>query len=204
MAAITKMMVSLALNGFSGWQVLTIEQILGKPAEEVRLEDLRGLSRRQVLDLFHATDAPEFKKIKGEYKAEVLPVGPFAGVASFYTHRLFGPGRWEGKAFFPFSDRSGWGYNIFSVNKKNRETPARTCKMNTYHGLSNIDDKSSLHLDYAAHNGFLNHTMHDEIRRINDELYIGMGYMSVGGGPTNPAPFALYGKPSKWVGPDKG
>ncbi len=203
MASITKVMVSLALNGFSGWKALTIEQILGKPAEEVRLEDMRGLSRRQVLDLFHAADAPEFKKIKGEYKAEILPAGPFAAVAAFYTHKLFGPGHWEGKAFFPFSDRSGWGYNIFSVNRKSRETMARTCKMNTCHGLSNIDNKCSLHLDYAAHNGFLNHTMHDEIRRINDELYIGMGYMSVGGGPANPAPFVLFDRPSKWVGPDK-
>ena len=71
--------------------------------------------------------------------------------------------------------------------------------MNTYQGLSHMDNKDSVHLDYAAHNGFLNHTMHDEIRRINDGLFIGMGYMSVGGGPANPAPFVLFGQPSVWV-----
>lgn len=203
MVSLSKVLVSLTLNGFSGWRNLTIEQILSKPAAEAGLEDMRTLTRRQVLDVFHAADVPEFPKIKGEYKAEVLSAGPFAAVAAFYTHKLFGPGHWEGKAFFPFSDRSGWGYNIFSVTGNAREATARTCKMNTYLGLSNMDDKDSLHLDYAAHNGFLNHTMHDEIRRINDALLIGMGYMSVGGGPANPAPFVLYGKPSDWVGPDK-
>lgn len=203
MVSFSKAVVSLALNGVSGWRESTIENILGKPEPEIRREDMRELTRRQVVDVFHAADAPLFTDLKGEYRAEVLPVGPFAAVAAFYTHKLFGPGHWEGKAFFPFSDRSGWGYNIFSVKRKHHRTTARTCKMNTYLGLSHMDNRNSVHLDYAPHNGFTNHTMHDEIRRINDELYLGMGFMSIGGGPANPAPFVLYGEPSNWVGPDK-
>jgi len=56
---------------------------------------------------------------------------------------------------------------------------------------------------YRAYNGGLVHSMHDEIRKINDTLYMGMGYMAAGGGSINPAPFILYEKPSAWVGPDK-
>ena len=44
--------------------------------------------------------------------------------------------------------------------------------------------------------------MRDEIRQINDNLFIGAGYMGLGGGPINPAPFALIGPPKPWVGPD--
>jgi hypothetical protein len=45
--------------------------------------------------------------------------------------------------------------------------------------------------------------MRDEIRQINDTLFIGAGYMGLGGGPINPAPFALIGPPKPWVGPDR-
>lgn len=201
---ILKLLVNLVLNGFSGWSKKSPDEILGKSAAEAGPEDLRRLSRSQVVSLFHAADAPDFASMKGEYSAEVLSVGPFKFVADFYTHKIFGPGRWKGKAFFPLLDSSGWGYNLFAVNgKKGGGGIARTCRMNTYHGLSYIDDKASFHLDYSPWNGFLNYTMHDEIRKINDRLFLGMGYMSAGGGPLNPAPFMLYGEANPWVGPDK-
>jgi hypothetical protein len=72
--------------------------------------------------------------------------------------------------------------------------------MNTYIGASNIDRKMSFHLDYSPYNSGLVHSMHDEIRKINDNLYIGMGYMAAGGGSINPAPFVLVGPPAVWVG----
>ena len=34
-------------------------------------------------------------------------------------------------------------------------------------------------------------------------VFLGMGYMAAGGGSINPAPFVLYGKPDKWVGPEE-
>jgi hypothetical protein len=45
--------------------------------------------------------------------------------------------------------------------------------------------------------------MRDEIRMINDNLYIGMGHMALGGGSINPAPFLLIGPPAKWIGLDR-
>jgi hypothetical protein len=44
--------------------------------------------------------------------------------------------------------------------------------------------------------------MCDELRKINDTLFIGAGYMALGGGPVNPAPFVVVGKPRPWVGID--
>jgi hypothetical protein len=43
-------------------------------------------------------------------------------------------------------------------------------------------------------------TMHDEVRQVNDNLYICAGYMSVTGGGMNPGPFVLVGPPSKFSG----
>ena len=182
----------------------SIEQILGKPPEKANIEDIKLLSKSEIVQLFYAASAPEFTSMNGEYKAQTLPVGIMSPVVDYFTHHFFGPGRWEGKAFFPKEKHKGWGYNMFSLKDGNNGiTLIRTRKMETWVKKSEIDDKDSFHLVYRAYNGGLVHSMHDEIRKINDTLYMGMGYMAAGGGSINPAPFILYEKPSAWVGPDK-
>jgi hypothetical protein len=75
--------------------------------------------------------------------------------------------------------------------------------MDTYIAKSNIDRKDSFHLDYSQYNKDMAGLIRDEVRKINDELYIGMGYLMFPGGSLNPTPFILHGKFRKWVGPDK-
>jgi len=141
--------------------------------------------------------------MKGEYRARTLAVGIMAAGADFFTHNFFGPGRWEGKAFFPFGNDKGWGYNLFRVvGVDGREAIVRTRKMDTFIGRSLIDDKSSFHLVYSPYNGGAVKSMRDEIRMINDRLYLGMGHMALGGGPVNPAPFILIGPAERWIGLD--
>ena len=70
--------------------------------------------------------------------------------------------------------------------------------MDTRLGPSRIDDRTSFHLVYKAYNGGLVASMQDEIRQVNDSLFVCMGYMGAGGGPINPAPFILHGEPSPW------
>jgi hypothetical protein len=72
-------------------------------------------------------------------------------------------------------------------------------------GKSNIgkDGKISFIVDYCFENSGMIHSMKDEIRQINKNLFIGAGYMALGGGSMNPAPFALIGPPTPWSGPDK-
>jgi hypothetical protein len=120
----------------------------------------------------------------------------------FYAHHLMGPGHWEGKAFFPFEKEKGWGYNLFTEKENGKSRIARTMKMDTFVGKSRFDDKESFHLVYKAYNEGRNHSMRDEIRKINDGLLIGFGCIAWNLGTLNPTPFILYGEPSKWVGPD--
>lgn len=186
-----------------GYDGRTMEQILGIPIEKASKGDVENLSKSEIMQLFYAAHAPEFSTMNGEYKASTLPVGIMAPFADYFTHHFFGPGYWEGKAFFPQNKDRGWGYNLFTVKKGNPRTfLARERKMDTWVGQSEIDDKDSFHLVYKDYNGGFVHSMHDEVRKINDTLFICMGYMAIGGGSINPAPFILHGKPSAWVGPD--
>ena len=65
------------------------------------------------------------------------------------------------------------------------------------------DGKFSFKIDYRMFNSGSVKSMRDELRRINENLYIGAGYMGLGGGSINPAPFALIGPPTPFKGADK-
>jgi len=195
--------INILQKGIGGYKGESMQTILGVDPATATIDDLKKLDKAQIFQLFYAATAPEFASMKGEYKAKTLPLGIMAASADFFTHNFFGPGHWEGKAFFPFEKIKGWGYNLFKVSSDDKVSIARTRKMNTYVGKSTIDDRNSFHLDYSPFNGGLVHSMHDEIRKVNDRLFICMGHMAAGGGSINPAPFILHGEPSPWVGPDK-
>ncbi len=201
--------LQLALTGISilqkggAYKGQTVQEILGVAPEKATVNGILKLDKATVFQLFYAAPAPPFQEMKGEYGAKTMPVGVLAISADFYTHHLFGPGRWAGKAFFPFEKEKGWGYNIFSgKDKDGKEILFRVRKMNTYMGKSRIDGKDSFHLDYSPYNSGTVHSMHDELRKINDNIFLGMGYMALGGGSINPAPFLIIGPAAKWAGTD--
>lgn len=188
--------INILQNGIGGYKGKSVAEILGVSPEKATLRDIKKLSKAQVMQLFYAATPPEFSSMKGEYRAQLLPLGILAPSAAYYTHHFFGPGHWEGKAFLPSEGEQGWGYNIF-VRKG---IAHRTRKFSTYMGPSTIDKRPSFHLNYRSHNSGLVHSMHDEVRKINDDLYICMGHMGLGGGAINPAPFVVQGPPTPWVG----
>jgi hypothetical protein len=201
--------VQLALTGINilqkggAYKGQSMEQILGVTPGKATVKDIEKLDKAALFQLFYAAPAPQYEELKGEYNAKTLSVGVLAPSADFFTHHFFGPGRWLGKAFFPFEKDKGWGYNMFSSkNKDGQDEVFRTRKMNTYIGKSLIDGKDSFHLDYSPHNSGTVHSMHDELRKINDDILLGMGYMWLGGGSINPTPFVIIGPAVKWVGPD--
>lgn len=202
--------VQLALTGINilqkggAYKGQTMEKILGVAPEKATISGILKLDKAALFQLFYAAPAPKFEEVKGEYGGKTLPVGVLAPSADFFTHYIFGPGHWMGKACFPFEKDKGWGYNIFAgKGKDGTEVLFRTRKVNTYIGKSLIDGKDSFHLDYSPYNSGTVNSMHDELRKINDNIFLGMGYMGIGGGSINPAPFLIIGPAAKWVGPDK-
>ncbi len=182
------------------WDGRSMEKILGVPPEKATLDDIKKLSKAEIFQLYYAANVPSFENVGGEYIAVTVDVGILASGAAYFTHHFFGPGRWEGKAFNPSEKDRGYGYNIFRDAAGN---VYRTRRMDTEIGPSDYDGKPAFKLNYAAYNSGTVHSMRDEIRRINDHLFLGLGYMALGGGKINPAPFALIGPAKAWVGVDQ-
>lgn len=192
--------VNIAQKGCGGYKGETMEQILGVPADKATAADIEKLSRAKVVQLFYAASAPLYEDLNGEYKAGMAGGGIMGPSSKLYVAFLFGPGAWSGKAF---SSKEGYGYNIFIRNENGKDIATRTRKMKTFIGKSKYDGKQSFHLDYSSFNGGLIHSMRDEIRKINDNLYLGMGAMAASGGTVNPMPFVLSGEAAPWVGVDE-
>jgi len=195
--------INILQNGPGKWDGRTVDEILGIETEKATVADIEKLSKSDVMQLFFAADSPVFINMKGEYKAKLVPVGIFYNVSEYYSHHFMGPGRWEAKCFYPIEERKGQGYNLFTVFDDGKSKSVRTLRMDTFVGPSKFDSKVSFHLVYKAYNKDKNESMCDEIRRINDNLYIGLGYLTWNLGTYNPTPFVLYGESAQWVGPDK-
>jgi hypothetical protein len=178
----------------------SMEKILGVAPEKATLDDINKLSKAEVFQLFYAAPAPAFAELKGEYTAVGLDKGILAKPTALFTDHVFGEGHWEGKAFFPFEKDKGNGYNISSDSSGKIH---RTRRMDTQIGPSDYDGKPSFKLNYCAYNSGTVNSMRDELRRINKNLYLGLGYMGLGGGSINPAPFVVMGPAKAWAGADK-
>jgi len=190
----------------------TMAQILGVDPKAATFDDVEKLSRKDKMQLFYAALAPDFKKLNGEYEARLLTGGILGKSSALFTHHVFPTGlpklnaRWVGKAFSANETDAGTGYNIFTeTNADGTVSTPRIRTMRTSMDRSKVgkDGKLSFLVDYSFDNTGTIHSMRDEIRQINDNLFIGAGYMALGGGPINPAPFALIGPPKPWVGPDR-
>lgn len=199
-------LIALAATGINIFQKggaydgRSMEKILGVGPEKATLDDIKKLGKAEIFQLYYAADVPSFENVRGEYAAVTVDVGIMASSAAYFTHHFFGPGRWEGKAFHPVLKDKGYGYNIFKDADGKRY---RTRKMDTAIGPSDYDGKPAFKLNYGAYNAGTVQSMRDEIRKINDNLFLGLGYMALGGGKINPAPFALIGPAKEWVGFDQ-
>ena len=210
------------------WQGKSILEITGKEREYLRLEDLLTLKHDQLIALFHQLPAPQFNEMRGEYKAVPLDCGGALRqmLTDVFLHRVWG--KWQGKSFEPLGPDHGHGYNNFKVYRANRdegplssilhamlrpvfnylmgrgkEETIRIIRMKTRLGNSVYDQNQSFHLEYHDYTPFPVSTMRDEVRKINDKLYLGQGILGISFGARNIFPFALVGPPAPWVGPDR-
>ena len=192
--------VNILQNG-GKWRGQTVEQILGMPADKATINDLKALSKAQLMQLFYAASVPDKHILDGEIAGTALAVGVFFPFAAFFLTYIYGQGaRWVGKGFRPDSAATPPEYNLF----KHKKSPSvqRKRRMSTYLAKSALDDKASLHLDYSPYNTGLVKLVRDEVRAIHSTLYIGMGCFTLPGGSLNPIPFVLHGEFRPWVGAD--
>ncbi|HQI01132.1 MAG TPA: hypothetical protein PLA18_07665 [Deltaproteobacteria bacterium] len=206
---------------------MAINAYLGKPLAEYRYEDLMKLSRKQLMDLFRQLDAPAMSEMHGEYRAALLDVGPAINSFLAWLYLYFTWGTWQHKAFEPMGEQNGHGYNTFITTQKKLyenyffaslmklvsivrslfrlSSPQRLARimLNKTSMVSSVfDGKPAFELSYRPYNTFLTNTMTDEVRKVNDRMYLGIGRLTVTLGKFNPMPFVLMGPPDPWVGPE--
>lgn len=195
--------------------------------DDVTFEDLLKMTRPELMDLFRRLDAPAMSEMHGEYRAALLDNGHMIGKFLSWMYLYFTWGNWQHKAFEPLSERHGHGYNTFITSEpvlhencfkalgmkivsivkslfrmNNPQRLARIMLNKTGIVSSVFDGRPSFQLSYRDYNTFYTNTMTDEVRKVNDRLYLGIGRLSVILGKFNPQPFVLMGPPGPWVGPE--
>ena len=70
---------------------------------------------------------------------------------------------------------------------------SRRRNFDIYTAPSAYDDRKSLHLYYALHNDGLISNLHDEVRCLNDDLFLGLGSSSPIPTTFNSTPFIIVG-----------
>eukprot|EP00300_Choanocystis_sp_HF-7_P041682 c8468_g1_i2.p1 GENE.c8468_g1_i2~~c8468_g1_i2.p1 ORF type:complete len:264 (+),score=67.60 c8468_g1_i2:37-792(+) len=167
------------------------EAIFGDvPLSAVTKRELDNLSTRDLMQLFVTSPPVAEEKLRGEFVGQVLDgsAHAYVRIGLIIFNFGFGLGTWQGQGF---SEKSG--YNIFQNNKKGQ---VRHRNFNLASGTSQIDAGPSMILDYSAHNqDYLTFTRKDELRVINENLYLGMAMYQGLGGKYNPIPYVLYNPP---------
>jgi hypothetical protein len=206
---------------------MAIENFLEKPLNDYCYEDLMKLNRKQLMEFFLQLDAPAMSEMQGEYRAVILDTGYVINSALAWLCLYFTWGTWQHKAFEPLGESHGHGYNTFittqsklyenyfvatimkivsilqSIFRLNSPQRLGRIILNKTSIISSVfDNKPSFQLSYRDYNTFFTNTMTDEVRKVNDRLYLGIGRLTVTLGKFNPLPFVLIGPPNPWIGPD--
>lgn len=186
--------IHILQTGIKGWAGKSIEDQMGKPAIELVYNDIKRLSKYKLTQLFYAAHPPKLNELNGEVKGKLAPVGAVFFMGSFFTYFIYGKtDTWIGKGFKKSNVSPSNGYNLFRSHKDKNEI-IRKRKISTYIMESKLDNKPSYFLDYGPYNSGLVHLFRDELRKINDKLYIGVGYLTFPGGSIVNFPFFLYGE----------
>lgn len=157
-------------------------------------ERLRKLNRSEIEALFKTLIAPKVTEMSGEYTGIYIGArGRFFANLSWHltANSNLAFGKWLGKSFIPESETNGHGYNnLAKFGMKRSVWP-----MKTSIGQSIYDGKDIFLLRYGyfySLAGIAN--MQDEIRKLDDNTYLGVGHWKLPPGiPMAPVWFLLKG-----------
>jgi hypothetical protein len=167
------------------------------------LEKLLSLTQAEQESMWRKLPPPTLQEMNGHY----MGIGPQAdnpavqkSYAAYMYDEKSARGAWQGKAFRPLNATSGEGYNRWRFPGGKIE---RNLRMATRVQNSIIDGKPCYVLDYSAFN---KSTLYDELRKLDDGVYIGAATVAQAGGPNGNGTrskidmFILIGPTDEWVG----
>ena len=170
-------------------------------------ERVLGLSREELLALWSDAPAAEMAELNGEYEGLVPNAGDpeaEARTAEVMYNENSAIGYWLGKAYTPLTATTGDGYNRW---RRAGGKVERRIRFATEMGPSLIDGKPALLMYYGAYvradGSQPRSTLVDEIRKLADGVYLGMGTVETeDGSRSRPGHFAMVGPVGEWVGVD--
>lgn len=170
------------------------------PAHVVTTESLLHMSVTEIMTLFKSLDAPTLDEMHGEYQATLLKqpslLTTISGQLAINDPIILG--KWQCKAFRPVNDEFGVGYNSFKhFGKIKQHFPMRTLI-----AASRYDNRPAYQLVYRAFYSLCGQFhMVDEIRKVNEGLYLGIGtYGFTDKQRQVPLPFLLSGPQHEYRG----
>ena len=180
--------------------------VLTRPREWTR-ESVMELTRDEVIALWHEAPAAEMAELVGEFEGLIPNAGDEERQkrTAEVMYNENGPlGYWLGKAYFPLSHSKGDGYNRW---RRPGGTVERNLRFSTEMGTSVIDGKPSLLMYYGAYARAEKRdepsTLVDEIRKLADGIFLGMGTVeNEDGTRSDPGHFVMAGPVAPWVGVD--
>lgn len=143
-------------------------------------ENIMELTKEEVFELWKQCPAAQVTELIGEFDGLIPNAGDEEAqkrtAATMYDENSRS-GYWLGKAFWPLSKTKGDGYNRYRHAGGRIEYYMRFA---TEMGTSLIDGKPSMLMYYGAYHvrlipEELENTLIDEIRKLDDRIYIGMG-----------------------------
>ena len=178
--------------------------------EKWTAEKVMALTRNEVLELWGQCPVVDMAELDGEYTGLIPNTGDKEAqkrTAEVMFNEAGPRGYWLGKAYKPLSTTKGDGYNHW---RRPGDKVERYMRFATEMGTSLIDGKPSLMIYYGAYRHRLvpegeENTLTDEIRKLADGIYLGMGTKELPDGSRSaPGHFALVGPIGKWLGVDPG
>jgi hypothetical protein len=161
-------------------------------------EQLLGLSKEDVIKLWGDAPAATLEELQGHFAGLIPNAGNTeaqARAAEFMYNENHRNGYWLGKAYRKTGDNEGEGYNRWRMPGGK---VVRNMRFTTEVGTSFFDGKPSLLMYYGAYRAD-NPTFVDEVRKLDDYIYLGVGSTLVDG-KRNPGHFMLVGPTDEWVG----
>lgn len=166
----------------------------------ISVATLKLMDVAELMILFGELEAPTIQEMNGEYAAVLLKQPTFAATIMGYSaiYNPVMPGFWLCKAFRPVSETQGRGYNTFQhLGRVVQRYP-----MLTLIAASRYDGKPAYQLVYRAYQslcGIIH--MVDEIRKVSDGVYLGIGtYGFTDTQRRIPLPFLLTGSVGAYRG----
>lgn len=172
------------------------------------VEQLLSLTREEVIALWKTLDPPAFTELDGHYMGLIPNAGNTEtqnGTTDVMYDENSPIGYWLGKAYKPTSATKGEGYNRW---RKPGGKVVLNMRFGTAMGESLIDGKPSFMMYYGHYRHSripegTENTLIDELRKLDDYIYIGMGTTELPDGKRSaPGHFVLVGPTDNWVGVD--